>query len=510
MNGKYAVAAVAQLTKIVEDEWDESLKRWQPRLRDKQSVRDLHASDTVCVWNSKGQVEEVSIFDLWFKWEKRNTFYHSGVIPTPDKYKPYTRNAVRGEVIQQSKDEYCFYNMWQGFIAEIDAIPDFKLGSVGATGINGDEGDWDSNDPDLYLLPEAERTVNYNRGYTVTQRAFLGCKKIRWHLRYIWAGGFEDTADYVMQWFGDMFQNPDQPGKRVLVLQSAQGAGKNIIVDNVCGKLMGHHCISTAKASDVVGQFNWKLGESVLVYLNEAVYGGDKKVMGQYKSQTTDEILSTERKGLDQQQVKNYTHTIIASNEAWVTGADKDDRRHVYLPVSNEKVKDKQYFKELGMEIKTGGPDSFLHCMQAFRIDRPLAVVPAHESGQRLKDVLQTEEPMLRFMHAVLSDPETFDMPASWYTEGVSLTKEELWEKFQEYCEDSKILRKFISQQEFYSYFKHYGILSDTKKLESFGFIMTRRKKNSRFLELLSLPMCRKKLDRNLQVSSDWGNELTS
>jgi phage/plasmid-associated DNA primase len=163
-----------------------------------------------------------------------------------------------------------------------------------------------------------------------------------------------------MGWLARLFQYPDERGHTVLLLQSGQGTGKNIIIDELV-RAFGDHAVVCVKPDDLVGEFNAHLATSVLVFANEAIWGGDKKQEGSLKSLITDEELFVNKKRIPKYRVLNRTHLIMASNNEWAVPIDLDDRRFVVLEVSEARKGDRAYFQDLAQEINNGGTEALIH-----------------------------------------------------------------------------------------------------------------------------------------------------
>ena len=186
------------------------------------------------------------------------------------------------------------------------------------------------------------------------------CSLIKSHIFNIWCRGSEEVYRYVMFWLARMFQVPGERGHTVLLLKSGQGAGKNIIVDMLV-QAFGEHAAIAVKPDDLVGQFNDALGTSVLVFANEAVWGGDKTLEGALKTLITDEFLVVEKKYISKYRVKNCVHLMMASNNDWAAPIDMDDRRFVILDLDDSHKTDLAYFETLTAEITNGGREAFVH-----------------------------------------------------------------------------------------------------------------------------------------------------
>lgn len=185
------------------------------------------------------------------------------------------------------------------------------------------------------------------------------CDLIVGHIRDIWCSGSPVAFSYVMNWLARLFQKPEERGHTVLILKSGEGTGKNIIVD-VLVEALSPHAKVAVKSEDLTGRFNDDLATSVLVFANEAVWGGRKELEGALKSLITDQDLPVERKYIPRFTVKNCCHLIMASNNDWVAPIGLDDRRFVVLDVCEARKGDFAYFEALQAEIGNGGKEAFI------------------------------------------------------------------------------------------------------------------------------------------------------
>ena len=207
-------------------------------------------------------------------------------------------------------------------------------------------------------LPDGD-VLNLYQGLAVQPKPG-DCSRTLAHFREVICGGNEEVYAYVMNWLARLFQHPDKPGETALVLQSGQGTGKNIVIDPLVRAFGGHGMVFT-RAEDLTGRFNDHLGTSVLVFLNEALWGGDKSQEGTLKALVTDEGIFTERKRIDKRRVRNHNHLIVASNNEWAVPIDLDDRRFVVLEVSEARKGDHAYFQALADEVQNGGTEALIH-----------------------------------------------------------------------------------------------------------------------------------------------------
>lgn len=207
------------------------------------------------------------------------------------------------------------------------------------------------------VLPDT-KMLNLYQGLALTPMPG-DCQLILDHIREVWCSGSSAAYDYVLGWLARLFQHPGERGHTVIVLRSGEGTGKNIIID-ILVRAFGEHATVAVKTDDLTGRFNDHLGTSVLVFANEAVWGGSKDHEGVIKSLITDEELPIERKFLPKYRVRNCCHLIMASNNDWVAPVGLDDRRFVILDVNEARKGDSAYFQRLSDHIDNGGAEAFI------------------------------------------------------------------------------------------------------------------------------------------------------
>ena len=207
-------------------------------------------------------------------------------------------------------------------------------------------------------LPKT-RALNLYQGLALTPVRGT-CERIKEHIQGVWCANDPTAYNYVMDWLARMFQVPQERGHTVIALRSGEGTGKNIIID-ILVQALGEHALVAVKADGLVGRFNDDLATSVLVFANEAVWGGDKALEGALKSLITDEELPVERKYIPKFRVRNCVHLMMASNSDWIAPIGLDDRRFVVLDVSEAKKGDAAYFAALHTEIANGGREAFVY-----------------------------------------------------------------------------------------------------------------------------------------------------
>jgi hypothetical protein len=105
-----------------------------------------------------------------------------------------------------------------------------------------------------------------------------------------------------------------------------RGDGKGTIA-SLFGRLFGDNYMAVTHQNQLVGKFNSHLENKVLVFADEATWGGDKVGEGMLKTMITDERRVVERKGQEAYAVDNCVGYLIASNHDWVVPVGRMERR---------------------------------------------------------------------------------------------------------------------------------------------------------------------------------------
>jgi Family of unknown function (DUF5906) len=228
-------------------------------------------------------------------------------------------------------------------------------------------------------------------GYYNTWRGFGvepvagGCGLILRHVHEVICDGDAEHAGYVLNWAARMVQRPDLQGEVAIVVQGEKGAGKSQF-GRLLMSLMGRHAMQIASSEHLCGKFTGHLRDTVFLFCDEAFYAGDKRAEAVLKMVITEPVLMVESKYADAQQVRNYLHIYMATNNAWAVPMSADERRFMVLEASNRYRGDAMYFNALNREIDHGGREAFLR----FLLDRDISTfnvraVPRTDAGARQK-----------------------------------------------------------------------------------------------------------------------------
>lgn len=275
---------------------------------------------------------------------------------------------------------------------------------------------------------------NLWRGFPVTP-SNGSCELFLAFVRDVICSGHTDLYDYVIKWLAHMVQRPANLPESALVMRGKQGTGKNTFA-GVIGRLLQQHYLEITSMESITGRFNGHLKNVLLLHANEAIWGGNKTSAGKLKSLITDSHQTIEQKGRDIIRVRSFIRLLVSFNETWAVPADVDDRRFVFLDVSDDHKEDAPYFAAIHAEISSGGLGALMSHLQGIDLTswHPRQR-PKQHYGLDVK--LASASPTVRWWHQVLEegDPlaqQSSPSPRSWIT---PISKGHLFDLLDQHCQ---------------------------------------------------------------------------
>jgi Family of unknown function (DUF5906)/Bifunctional DNA primase/polymerase, N-terminal len=181
------------------------------------------------------------------------------------------------------------------------------------------------------------------------------------HLCWVVCDGDLEAYGYFMNWLARLVQKPAEPGEVAIVMCGTEGSGKGLVAKMVM-KLFGRHGLPINSADHFVGRFNAHLIETIVLFVDEAFYAGDKKHEGTLKSFITEPVLLFEAKGFTPFPGRNHLHVFMSSNHPWVVPAGLEARRFLVLNVADTKRGNRAYFNAIVRQMEhEGGLGAMLH-----------------------------------------------------------------------------------------------------------------------------------------------------
>jgi hypothetical protein len=213
----------------------------------------------------------------------------------------------------------------------------------------------------IVFAPKGAPSQYYNlfKGFSVAPVAG-DCSLYLAHLLDNICQGNQEYFDYLLNWMAHTIQRPEELPGIAIVFRGQQGTGKGVATEEF-GRLLEPHFIALTSMEQLVGRFTGHLKDRLLVYANEALWGGNKSAEGALKAMITDPNASVEQKFKDTVRIENFKRIMISSNEDWAVPLAKDDRRFFVLNVGNARKEDTAYFKAIIDQMNNGGSEALMH-----------------------------------------------------------------------------------------------------------------------------------------------------
>ena len=286
----------------------------------------------------------------------------------------------------------------------------------------------------------APHFYNYWLGFAVEPTP--GDCSLYWqHVRDVMCAEDDELYVYVRKWMAHAIQKTGTLPETALVLRGNQGTGKNTFVGWFGRLFNSAHYAELASMNSLVGRFTGHLANKIIIFANEATWGGDKQSEGVLKALITDKIRFIEHKGKDGFFVDNFARVIIASNNDWVVPMGMDDRRFVSCNVSKARLGDSEYFKAIHDQMESGGLQALMYDLQQEDLSdwnprqRPRSAI-RHALDQKLMSM----SPLEKFVFQWVVDKEVEKYQRDEERIGLyRVPHNRLYEEYTVWCDQMKI-----------------------------------------------------------------------
>ena len=160
------------------------------------------------------------------------------------------------------------------------------------------------------------------------------------------ANGDPVVATYLMNFMAHMLQRPEEKPRVILVLMGGQGTGKGTF-SRMLQSIWSRTTLITNRIDDVTGKFNGVLERKFVIWLDEALFVGNYEATEALKSQISEPTISIHAKYHEPRNTFSCHRYFAATNASHFARTDADDRRFVYLPVSDRYKGNRAYWDTL-------------------------------------------------------------------------------------------------------------------------------------------------------------------
>lgn len=203
-------------------------------------------------------------------------------------------------------------------------------------------------------LPTSPCTLNFWVGH-VPNPAPGNWRILRDYLLDVVSDGNQDVYEYLVKYMAHMVQRPEEKPGVMIVLLGGQGTGKGVYF-TLLRAIWPRSTLQVAKIDQVVGKFTSALERSYIICMDEALFAGDRQAIDNLKSIVTESHLHIEQKYQPSRTIDSIHRLFAASNHDHFAHVEQDDRRFVFLRVSDIHQQDTRYFS--GVAAAISNPDA--------------------------------------------------------------------------------------------------------------------------------------------------------
>jgi hypothetical protein len=214
--------------------------------------------------------------------------------------------------------------------------------------------------------------------------------------------GNREHYDYLLLFIAHALQKPEEKPGVTIILIGGQGIGKGTL-GRIFRAIWQATYLHVYKTANVTGSFNADLERTFIVFLDEALFAGDRASSDALKSLITEEIIHINEKHQPSRQIKSYHRFIIATNAEHVKHTDRDDRRDFVLKVADGFKGDTGYWNNLDAEMRNGGIAAMVHDLLAIDL-AGFNVRHKPETQQLVEQKLHSLSPIARWWHDTLDN----------------------------------------------------------------------------------------------------------
>ena len=212
--------------------------------------------------------------------------------------------------------------------------------------------------------------------------------------------GDQVAYDYLIKYIAHALQRPEEKPGVMIILIGGQGIGKGTL-GRILQKIWSATYIQVNNIDAVTGSFNAILERAYIVFMDEALFAGDRRSSDALKSIVTEHIIHINEKHQPARQIKSYHRLFAATNADHFKNTERDDRRDFTLRVSEARKGDHAYWKALHHAIDHGGVAAMVHDLLAMDLS-DFNIRDKPNTKEFMEQKLLSLEPVARWWHDFL------------------------------------------------------------------------------------------------------------
>ena len=287
----------------------------------------------------------------------------------------------------------------------------------------------------FHPIPQSADTLNLWVPYTVVPAQGIWTV-IENYLLDVICDGDLGLFDYLIRFLAHALQHPEEKPGIMIVLIGAEGVGKGFFV-RLLEALWGATTLQVSDIAAITGNFNAALQRAFWVALDECMFHGDKKPQDRMKSLVTEPAIQVEQKYEPSRTIESFHRFIACTNHAQWGQIRSDDRRYLFIKVSDCHKQDTKYFSQLSKALNDGVTVSAL---AYYLINLDISKFNPRNKPQTAEGFEQKRRSLsgfARYWNEVL-DKGSFDLGGDHYAAGSLSYEEELFVTSQSLIEKYK------------------------------------------------------------------------
>jgi len=169
----------------------------------------------------------------------------------------------------------------------------------------------------------------------------------------------QKAYDYLIRFIAHAIQCPEEKPGVMVILLGGQGIGKGTLA-RILQKIWSATFLQVNNIDTVTGSFNAALERSFIVFMDEALFSGDRRASDALKSLVTERLIHINEKHQPSRQMQSFHRFFAATNAIHFKNTESDDRRDFVLRVSEAQKGNHDYWRALNAEIENGGVAAML------------------------------------------------------------------------------------------------------------------------------------------------------
>jgi hypothetical protein len=223
--------------------------------------------------------------------------------------------------------------------------------------------------------------------------------------------GDRKSYDYLIRFIAHALQRPWEKPGILIILLGGQGTGKGTL-GRILRLIWSATYLQVHNIDAVTGNFNASLERAFMVFMDEALFAGNRKASDSLKSVVTEPVIHINEKHQPARQTRSYHRFFATTNADHFKNTERDDRRDFALRLSEARKGDHEYWQALNSEIDQGGVAAMVHDLLAMDLSG-FNVRQKPDTKELLAQKLQSLDPTARWWHDCLSGGEV-DADGNW------------------------------------------------------------------------------------------------